>query len=307
MADTGGVSRRRFRVLPTVLLTAVILALPTAVYAWGRTSSSFDIRHVRAGGTHLVPQRKVVRLLRSEFLGENLFAVTGDDVLESLEPLAYVKDVTVDRAFPDTLHVTVIEHRPLLHVLAANGWWTVASDGFVVCPSARTPGDTKRIGRAPAEGVGSKDQPAASPSPSAKSGSTAGQAAAVAAVTGSPPAALGGGPPRAALTLPAMAVDGSVRAGTTLAKGGVASALHVVRLLPAKVRGSLRTVQASKQGDLTLRFSGGLVVKWGDRGRSAAKSLALKAVLAAYARAGQDPDSLDVSVPDRVLARPILK
>ena len=44
-------SRPRFRLLPTVLLTLAILGLPTVVYAWGRSSSSFDIAH-RPGGRH---------------------------------------------------------------------------------------------------------------------------------------------------------------------------------------------------------------------------------------------------------------
>ncbi|MCX6373141.1 MAG: hypothetical protein NTX16_08670 [Actinobacteria bacterium] len=64
MAKGGGASRPRFRLLPTVLLTAVILALPTAVYGWGRSSSSFAIHKIEVGGTQLVTERSVLRLLR---------------------------------------------------------------------------------------------------------------------------------------------------------------------------------------------------------------------------------------------------
>ena len=76
MARKGGANRRRFRVLPTVLLTVAILGLPTAVYAWGRSSSAFHISHVRVTGTALVPTRTVAGLLRRRFLGRNLFTVT---------------------------------------------------------------------------------------------------------------------------------------------------------------------------------------------------------------------------------------
>ena len=118
----GGASRRRFRVLPTVLLTVAILGFPSIVYALGRSSSSFQITHVSVSGTDLIPRRAVMRLLQRDHLGENLFSVTHDDVRRTLDPLVYMRDVHIDRDFPHTLRVRVVEHRPALHVLARNGW-----------------------------------------------------------------------------------------------------------------------------------------------------------------------------------------
>ena len=66
MTRARGASRPRFRLLPTVLLTLAILAVPTVVYAWGRSSSSFDISTVKVSGTHLVPAKKTLRLLRED-------------------------------------------------------------------------------------------------------------------------------------------------------------------------------------------------------------------------------------------------
>ena len=62
-------SRPRFRLLPTVLLTLAILGVPTVVYAWGRSSSSFDIVHVRVTGTRLVPDKRALRLLTRDYVG----------------------------------------------------------------------------------------------------------------------------------------------------------------------------------------------------------------------------------------------
>ena len=81
-------SRPRFRLLPTVLLTLAILGVPTVVYAWGRSSSSFDIATVRVAGTHLVPDKRALRLLHHDYSGRNLFTVTGGDVRKTLAPLA---------------------------------------------------------------------------------------------------------------------------------------------------------------------------------------------------------------------------
>ena len=77
MTRARGASRPRFRLLPTVLLTLAILGLPTVVYAWGRSSSSFDITTVEVAGTRLVPEKRALRLLRRDYAGHNLFTVTG--------------------------------------------------------------------------------------------------------------------------------------------------------------------------------------------------------------------------------------
>ncbi|MEI6451217.1 MAG: FtsQ-type POTRA domain-containing protein, partial [Actinomycetes bacterium] len=140
MAKGGGASRPRFRLLSTVLLTAAILALPTVVYGWGRGSSSFAIHAVEVSGTHLVPQRRVLRLLRRDYLGHNLFTVTAKDVRASLAPLCYISEARVDRDFPGTLRVSVVEHRPAVYALAGSRWYVIADDGHVICEEKRPKG-----------------------------------------------------------------------------------------------------------------------------------------------------------------------
>ena len=111
-------SRPRFRLLPTVLLTLLILGVPTVVYAWGRSSSSFDIATVRVAGAHLVPDKRALRLLNHDYRGRNLFTVTGGDVRKTLEPLHFVSGATVNRDFPNTLSVTITEYAPAAYALA---------------------------------------------------------------------------------------------------------------------------------------------------------------------------------------------
>lgn len=308
MAKKGGASRRRFRVLPTVLLTAAILCLPTVVYAWGRTSSSFEITRVRVSGTELVKRKTVMRLLRSDYLGENLFTVTSDDVEATLSRQCYVEEARVDRDFPDTLRVRVVEHRPMLYVRGSNGWFIVADDAFVICPAGEA-ADTSYGGLTADKGStpSSQDgQPSSGASPSADDASDA-DAADDSATTATRSASLSQGPPHAKLPLPALALDARLQARQTLSQPGVGAALRVTALLPLRLRQDLEVIEVTAQGQVTLRFDGGLDVRWGDGQRSLAKALAMKAVLAEYDRAGRKADFLDVSVPDRVLARPILK
>ena len=80
----------------------------------------------------------------------------------------------------------------------------------------------------------------------------------------------------------------------------------MIAALPQKLRGDLRR-RERRQGQPTLRFAGGPVTVWGDGDRTLAKILALRAVLARYAERGKTCTFVDVSIPDRVLARPVLK
>ena len=310
MAKGGGASRPRFRLLPTVLLTAAILALPTVVYGWGRSSSSFAIHKVEVTGTELVPERRVLRLLRRDYLGHNLFTVTTKDVRASLAPLRYISDARVDRDFPGTLRVSVVEHRPAVYALAGSRWYVIADDGHVICEENRPKGGETDA----AAGAGSAETATARSSGAATETtatvSTADAAAGLPAPTGKAArllAALQAGPPGATLRLPRLAADGPVAVGTTLAAAGIRAALPVVAGLPRALYERLAVVEVTPEGQLTLRFAGGPVVVWGGAERTLAKTLALGVVLDRYQTVSKDCAFVDVSIPDRVLARPVLK
>jgi len=309
MAKGGGASRPRFRLLLTVLLTAAILVLPTVVYGWGRSSTSFAIHKVVVTGTKLVPARNVLRLLRKDYLGHNLFTVTTKDVRASLASLYYISDARVDRDFPETLRVSVEEHRPVVYALAGSRWYVIADDGHVICEEKRPQGDQTDAALAAAAATASASSPGAGTKATA-SVLAADVAAGLPAPTGKAArllAALQAGPPGATLRLPRMAADGRVAVGTTLATAGAHVALPVVAGLPGDVRGRLSVVETTSDGQLILRFTGGPVVVWGGVERTRAKTLALALVLDRYATASKDCVFVDVSLPDRVLARPVLK
>jgi cell division septal protein FtsQ len=307
MAKGGGANRPRFRLLPTVLLTAAILALPTVVYGWGRSSSSFAIQKVVLTGAKLAPERRVLRLLRRDYLGQNLFTVTTKDVRASLAPLCYISDARVDRDFPETLRVSVDEYRPAVYALAGSRWYVIADDGHVICEEKRPQSAKGGAGAAPAEPT-SDQAGVAGGAATATVGAPA--AAGLPEPTGKAArllAALQAGPPGATLRLPRLATDGPVAVGTTLAAAGLRAALPVVAGLPHALRDRLAVVEVTSEGRLTLRFSEGLEVVWGVAERTLAKTLALRVVLDRYETASEACVFVDVSIPDRVLARPVLK
>ena len=306
MAKGGGSSRPRFRLLPTVLLTAAILAVPTVVYAWGRNSASFAIHTVTVSGDHLLRGKRALRLLQHDYLGHNLFTVTTGDVMKTLSAVPFVRTASVNRDFPQTLRVTVMEYRPTAYVLSHGVWYLVATDGHVIAPLTKT-----AAGGPPA---------ASSPSPSATATATSN----VAPASGSPAAGTDGfpaptgraaalrarleaGPPSPAFALPRLSTDTTLRSGGTVQDPRVAAALPVITGLPTDLRAGLLVVEVSQVRRLTLLFAHGPTVTWGDARRSQAKTLALQAVLARYAQKRTSCVFVDVSTPDLVLALPVLK
>jgi cell division septal protein FtsQ len=302
MTRARGASRPRFRLLPTLLLTLAILGLPTVVYALGRSSSSFDISEVRVSGTHLVPAKKTQRLLQRAYVGDNLFTVTASDVRATLEPLSFVQAATVDRDFPNTLAVRVTEYRPAAYALAGDRWYVLDESGLVICTAADAADQLHRASK--------PDKSAeASPSPSASATVDATAAATTSADTAAASAddltaRLVAGPSDAVLPLPRLAVSGRVREGGMA--GGAAAMLQVITSLPNSYRRTLAAVE-DDDGQITLRFAGGPVATWGDAERTLAKTVALRTVLAEYQKAGKTCTQIDVSIPDRTLAKPVLK
>jgi cell division septal protein FtsQ len=290
-----------------VLLTLAILAVPTVVYAWGRSSSSFDIATIHVSGTHLVPAKKTLRLLQKTYVGDNLFTVTANDLRDTLESQSFVAAVTIDRSFPDTLEVGIAEYEPAAYALAGSRWYVVDVRGHVICAADEVAGQLGKAGTKAETAT-----PDSSASPGADEALAAASAADAAAVDGESTGEDGGltarlvaGPPDAVLPLPRIAVSGRVREGAALDGEAAAQKLAVIAALPNSYRRRLAAVE-EEDGQLTLRFAGGPVAAWGDAERTLAKTVALRTVLAEYEEAGKTCTQIDVSLPDRTLAKPVL-
>ena len=283
--------------------------MPTVVYAWGRSSSSFDIATVRVAGAHLVPDKRALRLLNHDYRGRNLFTVTGGDVRKTLEPLHFVSGATVNRDFPNTLSVTITEYAPAAYALAGGRWYVLDESGYVICTAADAAAQLS-ASKKTAAGASTTPSPSASagaagetPAPDATA--AAGSATAQAHDSGSQTGRLVAGPEQAPLSLPRIAFSGRVREGAVLGDKATAEMLRVITALPGSLRRKLTAVQ-DDGGQLTLRFADGPVTAWGDSSRTLAKTVALRTVLAAYADAGKTCTAVDVSIPDRTLAKPVL-
>ena len=297
------IGRRRRRLFATVALAALIVAVPVAVYTWGRESGTFQVRHVVIHGQRSAHTRALRAVLRRRFLGANLFLVSAARVRAALAGFPDVDQVEIDRDFPDTLKVRMTEYVPAALLLSAGRWYVVASGGRVLAQATSTvvggtsPAGSPSGGASPevSASSGTTFSPAANASPTANvspvaGGTTTGTPAGTSSPSSSPspnasPTTLpqpgaGVGLPRGARHLPVVVSSVPVSVGTTVADPHVRQALAVLAALPAALR---RTALGARATDTSIIVyeSGGLRIEFGDGSELAAKALALKAVLVA--------------------------
>ena len=311
--------------LPSVLLTAAILLLPALLYAWGRHADSFAVERVTVAGGHRVSEKQALRTLRREFLGDNLFTITTGDVRAALDEYCYLAAVEVDRDFPTDLRVRLVEYRPSMYVLAKGRWFVVADTGHVICevgeakatPSrpasagvpAATPSPTPSPSATPSvtpSGSPSSSASAVTPAGGGEDAAAAAAQAAAAQAAAARAAALAGGPTAMKPVLPRMASAVLPVPGREVADEKLRAGLRVLTGLPASLRKKVKVVSVDKAGQVSLYLTNGPFVEFGAGERLVAKVLSLRAVLAAYQRAGNAPTFIDVSSPDRPLGRPRL-
>lgn len=254
-------ARRRPRILLSLALTVLFVVVPAGVYAWGRTSSTFDVRHIQVVGAQRVSMKAALTLLEHRFVGRNLFTVNAADVARTLQPLVYLASAEVDRHFPSTLIVRVREYRPGVYALWDRRWYLISDDGHVLAGLAAEK-------RAPAQ-------------------------------------ALAHGPAHAKPRLPSVQAIGSLTVRTAVSQAPIVDALAVARSLPAAVRAQTQRFFTKADG-LHVVLRSGLEVIFGSADLLRAKALSLQAVLSYYSGRHLKPTYVDVSLPDRPLAKPKL-
>jgi cell division protein FtsQ len=132
--------RRRLVILLAVLGTLAALG----GYKLLAMSSAFAVDHVTVEGAPAGLQSDIQAAVSDAASGRNLLNVDRGAIAHRLALMPYVKSVSVDRAFPHTLAVTVQVEHPAVAVESAKTSYLVAGDGRVL-ESRTTP--PKRLPR----------------------------------------------------------------------------------------------------------------------------------------------------------------
>ena len=135
--STGGRSGFRFevaRLTPSgrsVLVGLLILLAALAAYGVARSTSAFALQKFEVHGASADIAADIRRALASE-RGETLLAVDLADLELRVEALPWVADATLDRAFPNTLSVTIVTEQPAAVLRQGASSWLVGGSGRVV-------------------------------------------------------------------------------------------------------------------------------------------------------------------------------
>lgn len=113
-----------------ILLVVVALALGFSAILVARYSGLFAIHGITATPTTHVSSQTISSLAAVPE-GSTLFSVDEEQIAKSIKENPWVQDVTVGRAFPDTLQISVTERTEAAIVVLANGTeaWLVSDDG----------------------------------------------------------------------------------------------------------------------------------------------------------------------------------
>lgn len=130
------------RVLPSgrsLLAGFAVIAAAVGMYAAARGTSVFAVQQVEVEGAPPQVATRVHAALAEPLTGESLLSVGRADVDRVLARLPDVQAIGFDRAFPQTLRVTVVAERPVAVLRRGADAWLVSERGRVLraLPEAR--------------------------------------------------------------------------------------------------------------------------------------------------------------------------
>lgn len=132
----GRGTRTALRLVPSRRSLAVglgILAVALGSYAIARETSLFAIERVdvRGGSAQVDAQ---VRQALAAVVGTSLVGLDGADVVRRAVALPWVVSASYDRAFPNTLRLTIVPERPVAVLRRGVDAWLVSARGRVLQP-----------------------------------------------------------------------------------------------------------------------------------------------------------------------------
>jgi len=110
-----------------------VIAIAAAGYAIARETSLFAIERVDVSGGSKAVDAQVAQAL-APLVGRSLVGLGGADVLRRVNALPTVVTATYDRAFPNTLRLTIVPEHPVAVLRDGGLAWVVSTRGRVMRP-----------------------------------------------------------------------------------------------------------------------------------------------------------------------------
>jgi cell division protein FtsQ len=119
----------------SLAIGAGVVVAALGAYAIARETPLFAIHQVDVRGGSKAVDARVAQAL-APLVGRSLVGLNGADVLRRAEAISTVVTATYDRAFPNTLRVTVVQERPIAVLRDGAAAWIVSERGRVLRPVA---------------------------------------------------------------------------------------------------------------------------------------------------------------------------
>ncbi len=130
--NSGGGSTR---LLPLVLSTAMLLCIGVIGYFGVRTivnSDFFSVTRVEISGIERAPRETIERIVNAEAAENSAWTADLASVKERIEKLTFVRSAAVSRWLPNSIVVSIEEHKPAAIVRMKKGEFLVTKDGLVL-------------------------------------------------------------------------------------------------------------------------------------------------------------------------------
>jgi cell division protein FtsQ len=124
-------SDRRLPSRRSIVVGVLLLALAGGAYLVARETSAFALRSIEVDGAP-GPLGAQVRAALAPLVGRSLLSVDRGDAARRVRALPEVASVSVDRAFPHELRVTVREEQSVAVLRQADHAWLVGGDARVL-------------------------------------------------------------------------------------------------------------------------------------------------------------------------------
>ena len=105
--------RLRYRSLLTVLIASAMLLSGHLVYLFLSDANRFPISTVKIGASYQHITRKQLETVLSRYLQVSFFALPVNKLRNDLDALEWSDNVQIERVWPDTLKITLVEKSPV--------------------------------------------------------------------------------------------------------------------------------------------------------------------------------------------------
>lgn len=108
----------------TLLVTLILIGLTVAV---GFLTPAFYIHEITVTGTSQLTPEKVLDASGLK-VGTNIFTFRTDIVKDNISNLSFVKEVSVDRGFPDKVSIVITECKPVAQILCGESLYIIVDE-----------------------------------------------------------------------------------------------------------------------------------------------------------------------------------